>query len=252
MYEHILVESGDIATLTVNRPENLNSLNVDALHEILDALSGLDARALVVTGAGDRAFVAGADIRYVSTMSVEEAQEFATLGNRVMNTVERFEAPVIAAVNGYALGGGCELALACDFRVASENAVLGQTEIDLGIIPGWGGTQRLPRLVGDERARRMIYLGERLNATEALEAGLVGEVIPQEELYDRVYELAEELAGQPRFALSAAKEAINHAYESSLSAGLEYEQRAWSSLFGTEDQREGMKAFLEKREPEFK
>jgi enoyl-CoA hydratase len=154
-------------------------------------------------------------------------------------------------VNGYAFGGGCELALACDLRVASEGAVLGQTEIDLGIIPGWGGTQRLQRLVGDETARRLVFFGKRVDARQALEYGLVGEVVDHDRLDDRVAEMAAELAAKPRFALQAAKEALNEAEESPQSVALDFERRTWASLFGTPDQREGMRAFLEDREPEF-
>ena len=243
-----------VATLTVDRPDRLNALNVETLEAIeaaLDEAEREDARALVLTGAGDDAFVAGADISYMQDLSTPEAQAYAELGHRVTNRLERFPAPVIAAVNGYAFGGGCELALACDLRVASENAVIGQTEIDLGIIPGWGGSQRLPRLVGDEIARRLVFFGERIDAQDAHEHGLVGEVVASDQIDDHVEELARGLAEKPRYALVAAKEALNQANESTLEAGLRYERRVWSGLFGTEDQREGMAAFLEDREPDF-
>ncbi len=184
-------------------------------------------------------------------LSVAEAQEWGTLGHAVADALESFPAPTIAAVNGYAFGGGCEMALACDLRIASESAVIGNTEIDLGIIPGWGATQRLPRLVGDETARRMIYLGERLDAESAAEAGLVGEVVADDDLEAVAFDLAERLAAQPAFALRAAKAAINQGLEGSQAAALEYEQRAFAGCFGTPDQREGMTAFLEDRDPEF-
>jgi enoyl-CoA hydratase/carnithine racemase len=244
---------GDVATLTVDRPDRLNALNgatLEAIAEALEAAEG-DARALIVTGAGEKAFVAGADIARMAEMGVAEAEAYCRKGHAVMSAVETFPAPVIAAINGYAFGGGCELALACDFRVASERAVIGQTEIDLGIVPGWGGTQRLVRLVGDATARRLVMFGDRIDATDAYERGLVGEVVAHDELDARVAELAAELAEKPRFAMAAAKEAINQAHEMGQREGLDFERRTWSSLFGTADQVEGMDAFLTDREPEF-
>ncbi|SEV82087.1 enoyl-CoA hydratase/isomerase family protein [Natrinema salifodinae] len=244
---------GDVATLTVDRPDALNALNVatlEAMGEALEEAADDDARALVLTGAGN-AFIAGADIKYMRELSAEEAQEWGELGHAVADALETFPAPTIAAVNGYAFGGGCEMALACDLRIASESAVIGNTEIDLGIIPGWGATQRLPRLVGDETARRMIFLGERLDADSAAEADLVGEVVADDELDDVAAELADRLAGKPAFAMRTAKQALNQGYEGSLASGLEYEKRAFASLFGSHDQREGMAAFVEDREPEF-
>ncbi|MFC4247463.1 enoyl-CoA hydratase/isomerase family protein [Natribaculum luteum] len=247
-----LEESEGIATITVDRPDSLNALNRETLQALEEAVGETDdARAVVVTGAGKDAFVAGADIGYMQEISTNEAQEYAEVGHRIFDAIATHDAPVIAAVNGYAFGGGCELALACDLRVASENAVFGQTEIDLGIVPGWGGTQRLSRLVGDATARRMVFLGERLDAASAAEVGLVGEVVPQAELDDVVSDLAAEIAAKPKFAMTAAKEALNQVHEMPQSAGLAFERRLWSGLFGTHDQREGMAAFLEDREPEF-
>lgn len=243
---------GGIATITIDRPDNLNALTVNTLEALDHVLDGTeDARVLVLTGAGEDAFAAGADIAYMKELSVEEAMAYAELGHEICDRIANHPAPAIAAVNGYAFGGGCELALACDLRVASENAVLGQTEIDLGIVPGWGGTQRLSRLVGDAAARRMVFLGERLSAEAAAEIGLVGEVVPQDELDSVVEEMASQLAEKPRFALTAAKEALNQVHEQPQSAGLAYEKRLWSGLFGTADQREGMEAFVEKRDPDF-
>ncbi len=245
---------GDVATITVDRPDRLNALNVPTLEALGDAIADAeadDARALVLTGAGDDAFVAGADIDYMQDLGSEAATDYAELGHAVTRALETFPAPAIAAVNGYAFGGGCELALACDLRVASERAVLGQTEIELGIVPGWGGTQRLSRLVGDEVARRLVFFGERVDAQDAREYGLVGDVVAHEELDDYVAEMATELADKPAFALRAAKEALNHVHEAHLGAGLTYERRLWASLFGSHDQREGMAAFVEDREPEF-
>jgi enoyl-CoA hydratase/carnithine racemase len=184
---------------------------------------------LVLTGAGDKAFIAGADIGFMQSLSTEEAEQYAAQGHDICRALERFPGPTIAAVNGYAFGGGCEMALACDLRVASERAVMGQTEIDLGIIPGWGGTQRLPALVGDEVARRLIFFGDRIDAGDAYEHGLVGEVVAHDQL----------------------DEALNKHHEAPRDVALDFERRAWSGLFGTHDQREGMEAFVEKRDPEF-
>jgi enoyl-CoA hydratase len=248
------IDADDVATITVDRPDKLNAVNVETLHALHDALEQAeddDARVLVITGAGDQAFVAGADISYMKDLGPSEAHEYAQLGHDLVNGIETFPAPVIAAINGYAFGGGAEIALGCDLRVASERAIIGQTEIDLGIIPGWGGTQRLPRLVGTETARRLIYFGDRVDASDANEIGLVGEVVAHDELYDKVDELAAELAAQPAFALQAAKEAINQSAEGSAESGLAFERRTWTSLFGTPDQREGMDAFLNDRDPDF-
>ncbi|MFC5972996.1 enoyl-CoA hydratase/isomerase family protein [Halomarina salina] len=242
---------GDVLTLTVDRPDALNALNTDVLEELLDAVESADARVLVITGAGDDAFIAGADIAYMQDLSTPEAQAYAELGHRVTNAIEEYPGAVVAAVNGYAFGGGCEVALAADLRVASNNAVLGQTEIDLGIVPGWGGTQRLSRIVGDAVARRMVFFGERVDAEDAQRLGLVGEVVAQGELDDYVAEMSQELAEKPAFALRSAKEALNQVHEMPQSAGLAFERRLWSGMFGTHDQREGMEAFVEKRDPEF-
>ena len=263
--ETVRVErTGRVARLIVDRPDRLNALNVETLESLRAGIDEIEAgeatdadntpgeaRAIVLAGAGGDAFVAGADISAIQEMDTPEAQAYAESGHDVARRLETSDLPVVAAIDGYAFGGGSELALACDLRVASEDAVIGQTEIDLGIVPGWGGTQRLPRLVSDETARRMIFLGQRLDAETAHEEGLVGEVAPSEAFDDRVRELAERLADRPRFALAAAKEAINEAHEQGLHAGLVAERRAWSGLFGTHDQREGMAAFLEDREPEF-
>ncbi|WP_336034616.1 enoyl-CoA hydratase/isomerase family protein [Halobacterium yunchengense] len=248
------VDGDGVATVTVDRPDRLNALNVPTLRALRDAVEAAadeDARVLVLTGAGDDAFVAGADIAHMQDMDPQAAHEYAALGHDLAAAVEAFPAPAVAKINGYAFGGGLELALACDLRVASEQAVLGQTEIDLGIIPGWGATQRLPRLVDDETARRLIYFGDRLDATDAYEEGLVGDVVAHDELDEYVADLAADLAAKPATALAAAKEAINQSYETSLDAGLDFERRTWAGLFGSHDQREGMRAFLEDRDPDF-
>jgi enoyl-CoA hydratase len=241
-----------VARLTVDRPEAMNAMNAETLAEIsaaIDEAADADARVLVLTGAGDDAFIAGADIEAMSEFSTPEALAYAEQGQDIVRDLREFPGVTIAAINGYAFGGGCEFALACDLRVASERAVIGQTEIDLGIIPGWGGTQLLQRTVPDEVARRLVFFGERLDATDAHEYGLVGEVVAHDELDDHVTEMAAELADKPRHALYAAKEALN-AYASN-ELGFTVERRAWSGLFGTHDQREGMAAFVEKRDPDF-
>ena len=244
-----------VATLTVDRPDALNALDVPTLEAMLEALEAAaeaDARALVLTGAGEKGFIAGADIKYMKDLSAEDAVEWGELGHAVADALAGFPAPTVAAVNGFAFGGGCEMALACDLRVAAESALIGNTEIDLGIIPGWGATQRLPRLVGDATARRMIFLGERLDAETAEEEGLFGEVVADEDLDDRAAELAAELASKPAFAVRAAKQSIDQHHQTPLAAGLDYEKRAFAGLFGSHDQREGMAAFVEDREPDFK
>jgi enoyl-CoA hydratase/carnithine racemase len=253
MADPLRVDAGEVTTLTVDRPDKLNSLTVETLRRLDAAIADAreQARVLVLTGAGDEAFIAGADISYMQSLDPAEAQEYSELGHRVADGLESFPGPTIAAINGYALGGGCELAIACDLRVASERAVIGQPEIDLGIFPGWGGTQRLPRLVGDELARRLVYFGDRVDAQDANEIGLVGEVVAHDELDDHVADMAAELAAKPRLAMRAAKEALNLERHGDPAAGLAYERRAWSGLFGTHDQREGMAAFVEKRDPEF-
>ncbi len=243
---------GTVATLTVDRPDALNALNVETLEALLEAIAEAEdegARVLVLTGAGDDAFIAGADIKYMKDLDQDEAMAWGALGHEVADALESFDGVSIAAVNGYAFGGGCEMAIACDLRVASESALIGNTEIDLGIIPGWGATQRLPQLVGDELARRLIFLGTRLDAEAAEKAGLVGEVVSDEELDEHVEELAQELAAQPAMALRAAKRSMNQ--DGTQTAGLDYEKQAFASLFGTPDQQEGMGAFVDGREPEF-
>jgi enoyl-CoA hydratase/carnithine racemase len=243
-----------VARLTVDRPDALNAVNAETLDEVATALAAAEdegARVLVLTGAGDDAFVAGADVDYMREFSTPEALAYAERGQGVVRDILEYPGVTIAAINGYAFGGGCEFALACDLRVASERAVLGQTEIDLGITPGWGGTQLLQRLVSDETARRLLFFGERLDASDAYERGLVGDVVAHDELYDHVDEMAAELAAKPRHALYAAKESLHAFHEGGLETGLTVERRAWSGLFGTPDQREGMAAFVEKRDPDF-
>lgn len=251
-----LERRGAVALLTMNRREALNAFNTGQLEAMLkrvrEVAADRDFRAVVLTGAGERAFAAGADIKEMSDKTPAQALEFARLGHAIGRELAASPQPWIAAVNGYAFGGGCEMALACDIRLASENAVFAQPEVGLGIPPGWGGTQRLARIAGPGIAAEMIYSGRWVRADEALSVGLVNAVYPQEELLDRAMELAESIAKNAPLAVGASKRALALAFDADLDLGLEHEIHAFALLFGTEDQREGMQAFIEKREPEFK
>jgi len=252
----VLIErNAQVATLTLNRPDKLNSLDESLLRELLVAIAAIDddpsVRVAILTGAGDRAFAAGADIAAMSEMTPPVAKRFAELGHRVGARIEEARAPFIAAVNGFALGGGCELALACDFIYASEKAKLGQPEVSLGILPGFGGTQRLARRVGAARARELCMTGGMVGAQEALRIGLVNAVLPHEELLAKVREVAGKIASRGPLAVAALKRAILRGEDVPLSTANELEATAFASLFGTNDQREGMRAFLEKREATF-
>jgi enoyl-CoA hydratase len=252
----VLIErDAHVATLTLNRPEKLNSLDEPLLRELLAAISDVDddpsVRVTIVTGAGDRAFAAGADIAAMSEMTAPQAKRFAELGHRVGALIEGSRVPFIAAVNGFALGGGCEVALACDFIYASEKAKLGQPEVTLGILPGFGGTQRLARRVGAARAREMCMTGNMVGAQEALRMGLVNAVVPHEELLTKVREVAAKIASRGPLAVAALKRVVLRGEDVPLPTANELEATAFASLFGTSDQREGMRAFLDKREPSF-
>ncbi|MBI2962243.1 MAG: enoyl-CoA hydratase/isomerase family protein [Deltaproteobacteria bacterium] len=255
-YENIRFEvEGAVATLTFDRPKALNALNPDTLREVLrclrDARRQSVLRAIVLTGAGDKAFVAGADIAAMSTMSVLEAREMARLGQRVTTAIEDLPMPVIAAVNGFALGGGLEMVMACDLVIASERARFGQPEINLGIIPGFGGTQRLARRVGAPRAREMIYGGEMIDAETAYRWGLVNRVVKPGDLLGEARRLAATLAAKPAVALAQAKHAIQRGLDVDLENGLRLEAEAFAVTFSTDDRREGMEAFLGKRPARF-
>jgi len=251
MAKVILTQQGYVALVTINRPEALNALNQEVIEELIDAFDMIDienTRCVILTGADDRAFVAGADIAAMAAMSSEEAIEFAQLGHELMDTVEYFPMPVIAAVNGYALGGGCELAMACDIRIASENAVFGQPEVGLGITPGFGGTQRLPRLIGSMSvAKELLYTGRNARADEALRIGLVSAVYPQATLLEEAWKIANRIAANAPIALENTKTSVNATMEISLEDGIELETELFGECFDSEDQKEGMAAFLEKR-----
>ena len=253
--DYVRVErEDDIAVLTIDRQEKLNALDQQVTEEIGQALLELEAegpRAIIVTGAGERAFVAGADISAMSSMSPLEAKRFSEIGHAAMALLDRSPVPTIAAVNGYALGGGCEVAIACDVRIAAENATFGFPEVSLGILPGMGGTQRLPHLVGPGFAKELIFTGRRIGAEEAREIGLVNRVVPRGEALGAARELAAEIAANGPLAVRHAKAATNRALDADLIGGLEYEADQFALLFATEDASEGMNAFGEKREPEF-
>ena len=245
----------NIVTLTINRPGVLNALNHQTLRELHVAFEAFradaDARVLVLTGAGDKAFVAGADIAHMVGLAPAEAEAFSRLGQELTTFIESVPKAVIAAVNGFALGGGCELAMACDFILASDRARFGQPEVNLGLIPGFGGTQRLARIVGRGVAKQLLFTGEIIAAQRALEIGLANAVYPHAELLERARAVALAIASKGPLAVGAAKRALTRGYDLTLEVGLEFEAMLFGSMFGTEDMREGTQAFLGKRDPRF-
>jgi enoyl-CoA hydratase len=246
---------GNVGVLTLNRPDALNAISVAMLDELdvhLDAIEADGAvRAVVITGGGEKAFCAGADIGHMREASPMEARDFAGRGHAVLSRIEACERPVIAAVNGYALGGGCEMALACDIRLASENAVFGLPEVSLGIFPGWGGTQRLARTTSLGIAKEIIFTGRRVPADEAHRIGLANHVYPLSELVDKAVEMGEMIASRGPWAVARAKEMVNLSLGGDLKHQLARELETFALAFATKDQREGMAAFFEKRPPEF-
>ena len=251
-----LDRDGAVAVLSIDRPDALNALDVPTLTSLRDQLMTLreddGVRTIVLTGAGDRAFAAGADIKYMSGLDPSGAREWGELGQRVAQLLEIAPKPTIAAVNGFALGGGCELALACDIRYAASTAKLGQPEINLGIIPGWGGTQRLARVCGLGVAKELVLTGRILDADDALRIGLVNAVFEPAELLERTLETARLIASKSPLAIAAAKRALNHALQGDHVENLARESDEFGDLFSSEDAQEGLSAFVEKREPEFK
>jgi enoyl-CoA hydratase len=248
------VEEG-IATITFNRPKALNAMNSEVLAELLDAATickeDNKVKALILTGSGDKAFIAGADISEMQNKSPKDALAFVELGHQVTRHIETMPKASIAAINGFAFGGGTEISLACDIRFASEKAVFGQPEILLGIIPGWGGTQRLPRLVGMGIAKEIILGGIQIDAKRAYEIGLVNRVFPADKLMEETKKFAKKLASMPQFTLKMAKDSINYGYDLALDSANKLEMECICQCFSTADQKEGMKAFLEKRKPNF-
>ena len=244
---------GAVEIITIDRPKALNALNPEVLADLKAAFEAIDqntVRCVVLTGAGDKSFVAGADIGSMSTMTKAEGEAFGKLGNDVFLMIESFPIPVIAAVNGFALGGGNELAMSCDIRICSDNAVFGQPEVGLGITPGFGGTQRLARLVGPGMAKQLIYTAKNIKADEALRIGLVNAVYPLAELYTAAEKLASQIAANAPIAVRAAKKAINEGLDLPMDEAVVVEEKAFGSCFETADQQEGMGAFLEKRKHE--
>jgi len=256
-YETIIFEIKDnIALITFNRPTAMNALNNALLSELSDAIDKIsndeDIRALVLTGAGDKSFVAGADITEINTFSPLQARNFSETGHNIIGKLQKLAIPVIAAVNGFALGGGSEIALACDFIYASDKAKFGLPEINLGIIPGFGGTQRLSRLIGKNLAKEFIFTGKMISAKEALEIGFINKVLPHESLMDEVYKTARVIASKGRVSLLAAKQVIENGFNVDLVTGCKMEIEAFSLCFTSEDAKEGTSAFLEKRKADFK
>jgi enoyl-CoA hydratase len=259
MFDHVVVEKkGHVATVTIQRPDKLNALNAKVIGELIRAFHDLlvpkddedGIRCAILTGTG-KAFVAGADISEMASMTSVQAKKLAETGHRLGALIEGAPFPVIAAVNGFALGGGCELALACDFIFAADNAKLGQPEVSLGVIPGFGGTQRLARRVGIAKARELIYTGDLLSAEQALALGLVNAVFPAAELLARVDEVAQKIASKGPLAVAAAKRTMLLGNEIALGPANQLETEAFAVLFGSEDQKAGMKAFMEKAKPTF-
>ena len=243
----------EIAVLTISRPAALNALNSEVLKEIEATFDAIDldaTRAVVLTGAGDKSFVAGADIGEMSTLTKAEGEAFGKTGNDVFRKIETFPIPVIAAVNGFALGGGCEISMSCDIRICSENAIFGQPEVGLGITPGFGGTQRLARLVGMGRAKEMIFTCDQIKADEAYRIGLVNKVVAPEELMDTAKAMAAKIASKGSYAVSVAKAAINNGYDMDIKNAVEMEANLFGVTCSTHDKQEGMSAFLERRAAE--
>ena len=256
-FENIIYQTEkEIATITFNRPTALNALNNQLLQEFVNAVGDIsrneNIRLLILTGSGEKAFVAGADIKELATFNALQAKMFSQFGHSAVNCLQTLPIPVIAAVNGYALGGGTEIALACDFIYASENAMFGLPEITLGLIPGFGGTQRLSRLVGKNRAKELIFTGEMIPAVEAMRIGLVNKVCPQKDLMNEVLQSAGKIVSKGRVSLRAAKQVINSGMDADLATGCNMEIDAFALCVASEDAKEGTQAFIDKRPPKFK
>lgn len=251
----LITKENGIGIVTVNRPESLNAMNKDVIIELISKIEGLlsegDIRVIIITGSGEKAFIAGADIKLMQKMNKSEAYEFANLGHKLANTIENSDKPVIAAVNGFALGGGSEIALACHIRVASDNAVFAQPEVKIGLLPGWGGTQRLPRIVGKGLANELIITGRNVTAQEALKIGLVNRVVSKEELINTCVDIAKLIMKNSPNAVSESIKLINISSGTELNKGLSREAEEFSELFETEETTEGLTAFVEKRPPKY-
>ncbi len=255
-YKNLLVEvQNTTLVITINREKSLNSLSIETTKELQDIFDKYEEnesiRCVIITGAGSKAFVAGADIAELSELDIKSGQKFSKRGMKLMRSIQNFPWPVIAVINGYALGGGCELALACDIRLASANAKLGQPEVNLGIITGFGGSQRLPRIVGRGKATQLLLTGEMITAQESHRIGLVDEIYPPEELLPKALAMAELIASKGPMAIKLSKYCINRGLGESLEEGCELEEEKFGEVCGTRDKTEGTKAFLEKRKPNF-
>lgn len=255
-YANLLFDAkGSIGIITLHRPKALNALNTELLQELSNLLDRIkedkSLEIVIITGSGEKAFVAGADITEMQKLTAIEGRNFGKIGQDVFNKLESLPQPVIAAINGFALGGGCELAMACDMRIASEKAKFGQPEVSLGIAPGFGGTQRLPRLIGKGRAKELIFTGDIIDAGEAYRMGLVNKVVAPEELMNAAQVLAEKILSRAPVAVQLSKAAINEGLNMDLASGIAYEAEIFGLCFATEDQKEGMTAFVEKRKPNF-
>ena len=248
-------KNNHIGTLTINRPDSLNAMNREVLIEFINGLNKIQSdkeiRVIIITGSGEKAFIAGADIKLMQKMNREEAFDFANLGQELANLIEKSAKPVIAAVNGYALGGGCEIALSCHLRIASDNAIFAQPEVKIGLLPGWGGTQRLPRIIGRGLANEIILTGRNVTAKEALDIGMVNKVVPQEELMNTCFNIANMILKNSPNAIAESIKLIRLAAGTKLKKGLSKEAISFSQLFETKETAEGLNAFVEKRPPEF-
>lgn len=250
--QYIQVEKKEaIAIVRINRPEKLNAMNIDVIKEMGNIMDQLDkdesVKVVIVTGAGEKAFSAGADIEYMSKISPLEGEQYALTGHATLNKIDNLSKPVIAAVNGYALGGGCELALSCDIRIASKNAAMGQPEVTIGICPGWGGTQRLMRAIGVARAKELIYTGRRVSADEAMQMGLVNKVVELPQLMDECMNIAKQIAKNSAIAVRVSKTLINRGMDSDINTGLKLEIFGWSLCFTHPDREQRMSAFMQKK-----
>lgn len=257
VFKNIKIEKKEsIATIKINRPQVLNALNKDTITELSKAVEELDAdkniKVVILTGEGDKAFIAGADIKQMVDMTPLDAKKFSELGHNMLTKIENSRLPFIAAINGYALGGGCEVLMACDVCIAAKSAKIGQPEINLGIHPGFGGTQRLPRLVGRMKAKELLFTGRNIDADEAYQIGLVNMVVEDDKLKETVQKLAEQIASKSSVQTGFIKSLVNKGADINLNSANSLEISYFSSSFSTDDQKEGMKAFLEKRKPNFK
>jgi enoyl-CoA hydratase len=256
-FKYIICEKSEgIATITLNRPEALNAFSKEVVDEVLQALEDVrnddNVRVVVLTGAGEKAFSAGADIKAMRGMNALKARELSLMGEKLCSALENLEKPVIAAINGYALGGGLEVAMACDLRIAVENARVGQTEVNIGLIPGWGGTQRLTRLIGKTKAKELVFSGKIIDAKTAEQLGILNLVVPADKFRETVRQFALELAQKPPVAIKVAKALIDKGADMSLNAALALEREGFGVVASTEDLQEGVSAFTEKRKPAFK